>query len=75
MVFAREANAALRRAGVDVEDFYLASRTAPAQVVREWWRLRHRIREQAARIVHAHPTLSEALHEAALGVDKRTINL
>ena len=53
MVFAREANAALRRAGVDVEDFYLASRTAPTQVVREWWRLRHRIREEAARIVHA----------------------
>jgi hypothetical protein len=25
--------------------------------------------------VHAHPTLAEALHEAALGVDKRTINL
>ncbi|HEV8261441.1 MAG TPA: dihydrolipoyl dehydrogenase, partial [Burkholderiales bacterium] len=31
--------------------------------------------EDIARIVHAHPTLSEALHEAALAVDKRTINL
>jgi len=31
--------------------------------------------EDIARIVHAHPTLTEALHEAALGVDKRTINL
>jgi dihydrolipoamide dehydrogenase len=31
--------------------------------------------EDIARIVHAHPTLSEAPHEAALGVDKRTINL
>jgi dihydrolipoamide dehydrogenase len=31
--------------------------------------------EDIARIVHAHPTLSEALHEAALGVDKRMINL
>lgn len=31
--------------------------------------------EDIARIVHAHPTLSEALHEAALGVDKRTLNL
>ena len=31
--------------------------------------------EDLARIVHAHPTLSEALHEAALAVDKRTINL
>ena len=31
--------------------------------------------EDIARIVHAHPTLSEALHEAALAVDKRTLNL
>jgi dihydrolipoamide dehydrogenase len=31
--------------------------------------------EDIARIVHAHPTLTEALHEAALAVDKRTINL
>jgi dihydrolipoamide dehydrogenase len=31
--------------------------------------------EDIARIVHAHPTLSEALHEAALGVDKRSLNL
>ena len=31
--------------------------------------------EDIARIVHAHPTLSEAMHEAALGVDKRTLNI
>jgi dihydrolipoamide dehydrogenase len=31
--------------------------------------------EDIARIVHAHPTLAEAMHEAALAVDKRTINL
>ena len=31
--------------------------------------------EDIARIVHAHPSLSEALHEAALGVDKRSLNL
>ncbi|MEQ1882155.1 MAG: dihydrolipoyl dehydrogenase, partial [Burkholderiales bacterium] len=31
--------------------------------------------EDIARIVHAHPTLSEAMHEAALGVDKRTLSL
>jgi dihydrolipoamide dehydrogenase len=30
--------------------------------------------EDIARIVHAHPTLSEAMHEAALGVHKRAIN-
>jgi len=31
--------------------------------------------EDIARTVHAHPTLSEALHEAALGVDRRMIHL
>lgn len=31
--------------------------------------------EDIARIVHAHPSLSEALHEAAFGVDKRYLNL
>ena len=30
--------------------------------------------EDLARIVHAHPTLSEAVHEAALAVDKRSIH-
>jgi dihydrolipoamide dehydrogenase len=30
--------------------------------------------EDIARIVHAHPTLSEAVHEAALSVDKRAIH-
>ncbi len=30
--------------------------------------------EDIARIVHAHPTLSEAVHEAALAVDKRAIH-
>ncbi|MBB6097741.1 dihydrolipoamide dehydrogenase [Deinobacterium chartae] len=30
--------------------------------------------EDLARTVHAHPTLSEAIKEAALGVDKRTIH-
>ncbi|WP_035056972.1 dihydrolipoyl dehydrogenase [Andreprevotia chitinilytica] len=30
--------------------------------------------EDIARIVHAHPSLSEALHEAALGCDKRSLH-
>ena len=30
--------------------------------------------EDLARIVHAHPTLSEVVHEAALSVDKRALN-
>ena len=31
--------------------------------------------EDIARTCHAHPTLSEAIKEAALSVDKRTINM
>ena len=31
--------------------------------------------EDIARTVHAHPTLPEAVKEAALGVAKRTINI
>lgn len=31
--------------------------------------------EDLARTIHAHPTLSEAVHEAALGVDGRTIHI
>jgi dihydrolipoamide dehydrogenase len=31
--------------------------------------------EDIARICHAHPTLSEAVREAALAVDRRTLNL
>ncbi len=34
----------------------------------------HAASEDLARIVHAHPTLSEAVHEAALSVDKRSIH-
>ena len=31
--------------------------------------------EDIARTVHAHPTLPEAMREAALGVAKRSINI
>jgi dihydrolipoamide dehydrogenase len=31
--------------------------------------------EDIARIVHAHPSLGEAMHEAALAVDKRTLHI
>jgi dihydrolipoamide dehydrogenase len=34
----------------------------------------HGSSEDLARIVHAHPTLSEAMHEAALAVDKRPLH-
>jgi len=30
--------------------------------------------EDLARTIHAHPTLAETLHEAALGVDGRAIH-
>ena len=35
----------------------------------------HASTEDLARIVHAHPTLSEAVHEAALAVDKRALHM
>lgn len=31
--------------------------------------------EDLARTIHAHPTLAESMHEAALGVDKRSIHI
>ena len=31
--------------------------------------------EDIMRTIHAHPTLSEAMHEAALAVDNRTIHI
>jgi dihydrolipoamide dehydrogenase len=31
--------------------------------------------EDIARVVHAHPSLSEVMHEAALAVDKRPLNM
>ena len=31
--------------------------------------------EDIARTIHAHPTLSETMHEAALAVDKRTLHI
>ena len=31
--------------------------------------------EDIARTCHAHPTLAEAVHEAALAVDKRAIHI
>jgi dihydrolipoamide dehydrogenase len=34
----------------------------------------HASSEDIARIVHAHPTLSEVMHESALAVDKRPLH-
>ena len=35
----------------------------------------HASTEDLARIIHAHPTLAESLHEAALAVDGRAIHV
>ena len=35
----------------------------------------HGSAEDLARTVHAHPTMAEAIHEAALAVDKRAIHM
>ena len=47
----------------------------PSWSPKRWWRWSSTARaEDLARICHAHPTLSEAMHEAALAVDKRAIH-
>ena len=35
----------------------------------------HGSAEDLARTVHAHPTMAEAIHEAALALDKRAIHM
>lgn len=54
MVFARRQARAVAAAGVEVECFYLASRTAPRKVWREWRRLRTAIASLRPDLVHAH---------------------
>lgn len=53
MVFARDAAQALRASGVELEEFYLRSRTAPLQVLRAAFQLRRDIRRSGPDIVHA----------------------
>lgn len=54
MIFARRQARALSAAGVGVECFYLASRTAPLKLWREWRRLRAAIAGMRPDLVHAH---------------------
>jgi dihydrolipoamide dehydrogenase len=56
--------------GVHVVGPYASELIGEAVVAMEM----HATSEDLARIVHAHPTLSEAMHEAALAVDKRAIH-
>ena len=56
--------------GVHIVGPYASELIAEAVVAMEM----HASSEDIARIVHAHPTLSEAMHEAALAVDGRAIH-
>ncbi|HLU77390.1 MAG TPA: dihydrolipoyl dehydrogenase [Burkholderiales bacterium] len=57
--------------GVHIINTHASELIAEAVVAMEF----HSTAEDIARIVHAHPSLTEALHEAALAVDKRALNI
>ena len=57
--------------GVHIINTHASELIAEAVVAMEF----HAAAEDIARIVHAHPSLSEVTHEAALAVDKRALNL
>src|SRR5215471_20515264 len=54
MIFARRQVASLSRNGVRCETFYLASRTSPWVLLKEWRRLRRTIRVFRPHVLHAH---------------------
>jgi len=60
-----------RLLGVHIFGAQASELVAEAVVAMEF----HASTEDLARIVHAHPTLSEAMHEAALAVDKRALHI
>ena len=53
MVFAREAARSLRAHGVEVEEFFVESRTAPLALWRDWRRLRRMLRHGGFDALHA----------------------
>ena len=57
--------------GVHIVNSRASELIAEAVVAMEF----HASSEDIARIVHAHPSLSEVMHEAALAVDKRALNI
>jgi dihydrolipoamide dehydrogenase len=59
-----------RLLGVHMIGLNVSELIAEAVVAMEF----HASSEDLARIVHAHPTMSEAVHEAALALDKRAIH-
>lgn len=52
MIFARDTASALRQRGLQIDEFYLRSRTAPLQVLRAVWQLRREVRRLAPDVVH-----------------------
>ncbi len=54
MIFVRRQAESLEREGVEVESFYLGSRTAPLQLARDFRRLRAHIARFQPALVHAH---------------------
>jgi len=54
MVFARRQAEALRASGVEVESFFLKSRTSPAVLCREWQRFRAVVAAFRPHVVHGH---------------------
>jgi teichuronic acid biosynthesis glycosyltransferase TuaC len=54
MIFARRESVSLRHAGISVRQFFLASRTSPIDLLREFFRLRREIREFRPHVIHAH---------------------
>jgi teichuronic acid biosynthesis glycosyltransferase TuaC len=54
MIFVRRQAESLAAEGVQVDSFYLRSRTAPLQILREFRRLRRRIQDFRPALIHAH---------------------
>jgi teichuronic acid biosynthesis glycosyltransferase TuaC len=68
MIFARREAESLAREGIEVECFYLRSRTSPRLLLNEFRRLRQRIRTFGAELVHAqYGTMTAAVAALAAG--------
>jgi teichuronic acid biosynthesis glycosyltransferase TuaC len=68
MIFARRQADALARMGLDINIFYLRSRTSPAKVIAEFYRFRKALRTFRPEVVHAHfGTMTAFFAAAAVG--------
>jgi glycosyltransferase involved in cell wall biosynthesis len=66
MVFARRESACLQKAGIEVHQFHLGSRTSPLVLIREALRFRREVNEFRPDVVHAHYGTVTALFCVAL---------